>query len=108
MGQPCFFSELLQAGVNIHRFKGGLLHTKSVVIDGNHCLIGTVNLDMRSLWLNFEVTLAVDNLIFTQALERIQQSYLADSIIVSPKLWEKRPLANRITERFFYLFSPLL
>ncbi|MCL1060145.1 cardiolipin synthase [Shewanella gelidimarina] len=103
-----FFSELLDAGVHIHRFKGGLLHTKSVVIDGNHCLIGTVNLDMRSLWLNFEVTLAVDNLPFTQELERVQQSYLADSVMVSPELWAKRSLANRITERIFYLFSPLL
>ncbi|MDR8523889.1 cardiolipin synthase [Shewanella fidelis] len=103
-----FFSELLEAGVNIHRFKGGLLHTKSVVIDSNHCLIGTVNWDMRSLWLNFEVTLAVDNLEFTETLQQVQQGYLADADQICPIQWEKRSLANRTAERLFYLFSPLL
>ncbi len=103
-----FFTQLLDAGVNIHRFTGGLLHTKSVVIDENHCLIGTVNLDMRSLWLNFEVTLAVDNLTFTQDLQKVQQSYLTESIQVCPDDWANRSLASRIAERTFYLFSPLL
>lgn len=103
-----FFSELLTAGVRIHRFQGGLLHTKSVVIDGNHCLIGTVNLDMRSLWLNFEVTLAVDNAEFTQQLSWLQQQYIADSHPVDAKTWHDRPIANKLFEQFFYMFSPLL
>lgn len=47
-----FFSELLAAGVKIYQFEGGLLHTKSVLVDGELSLVGTVNLDMRSLWLN--------------------------------------------------------
>lgn len=103
-----FFSQLLDAGVRLHRFTGGLLHTKSVVIDSNHCLIGTVNLDMRSLWLNFEVTLAIDHIEFTQALEQLQQHYLANAIEVCPERWAKRSLPHRIAERTFYLLSPLL
>ncbi|WOT06999.1 cardiolipin synthase [Shewanella youngdeokensis] len=103
-----FFSELLDAGVNIHRFKGGLLHTKSVMIDDNHCLVGTVNLDMRSLWLNFEVTLAVDDLKFTQDLQQLQQSYIANSDSVCPNVWQQRPFIHRVIERIFSLFSPLL
>jgi len=103
-----FFTELLTAGVNIHRFHGGLLHTKSVVIDNNHCLIGTVNLDMRSLWLNFEVTLAVDNPEFTQQLSWLQQEYINDSAHIALSEWEKRPVTNKLIEQFFYMFSPLL
>ncbi|QFU22909.1 cardiolipin synthase [Shewanella eurypsychrophilus] len=103
-----FFSELLEAGVKIHRFKGGLLHTKSVVIDEAFSLIGTVNLDMRSLWLNFELTLAVDDLKFTQELTSLQQEYIANSSLIDAQQWHKRPVYNRITEQFFYLFSPLL
>ncbi|MGF1679827.1 cardiolipin synthase [Photobacterium minamisatsumaniensis] len=103
-----FFTELLTAGVNIHRFHGGLLHTKSVVIDRNHCLIGTVNLDMRSLWLNFEVTLAVDNPEFTQQLNWLQQEYIKDSSLVNKDEWEKRHITNKLIEQFFYMFSPLL
>ncbi|MGF1726546.1 cardiolipin synthase [Photobacterium nomapromontoriensis] len=103
-----FFSELLLAGVKIHRFHGGLLHTKSVVIDNNHCLIGTVNLDMRSLWLNFEVTLAVDNLEFTQQLNWLQQEYIKDSSMVDKDTWQERHITNKLIEQFFYMFSPLL
>ncbi|WP_025820423.1 cardiolipin synthase [Shewanella marina] len=103
-----FFYELLNAGVNIHRFKGGLLHTKSVVIDENHSLIGTVNLDMRSLWLNFEVTLAVEEYEFTQKLNRLQRRYIDDSTLVDPVKWRKRPLQKKFIEQFFYMFSPLL
>ncbi|ELR67443.1 Cardiolipin synthetase [Photobacterium marinum] len=103
-----FFTELLSAGVKIHRFHGGLLHTKSVVIDNNHCLIGTVNLDMRSLWLNFEVTLAVDNPEFTQQLSWLQQEYIANSTHISLSEWEKRPVYKKLGEQFFYMFSPLL
>ncbi|EAS62758.1 cardiolipin synthase [Photobacterium angustum] len=103
-----FFSDLLESGVHIHRFHGGLLHTKSVVIDDSHCLIGTVNLDMRSLWLNFEVTMAVDNIVFTQELSQLQQSYIADSDEIDREQWSKRSMKNKFIERFFYMFSPLL
>jgi cardiolipin synthase len=50
-----FFTELLAAGVKIYQFEGGLLHTKSVLVDGELSLVGTVNLDMRSLWLNLRL-----------------------------------------------------
>ncbi|WP_299792278.1 cardiolipin synthase [uncultured Shewanella sp.] len=103
-----FFCELLTAGVKIHRFNGGLLHTKSVVVDESHCLIGTVNLDMRSLWLNFEVTLAVDDLSFTEKLNRLQQSYMDNAHLVDLNAWQRRPVYKRVFEQFFYLFSPLL
>ncbi|MFC1503147.1 cardiolipin synthase [Pseudomonadota bacterium] len=103
-----FFSELLSAGVKIHRFHGGLLHTKSVIIDDSHCLIGTVNLDMRSLWLNFEVTMAVDDLEFTQQLSWLQQQYIKDSTCLDEKEWAQRPVFNKLIEQLFYMFSPLL
>ncbi|WP_394205334.1 cardiolipin synthase [Shewanella waksmanii] len=103
-----FFNDLLNAGVNIYRFKGGLLHTKSVVVDNSHCLIGTVNLDMRSLWLNFEVTLAVDERAFTQSLITLHQQYMADSEKLDRQRWQRRPYYKRVIEQVFYLFSPLL
>ncbi|MDC0612111.1 cardiolipin synthase [Vibrio sp.] len=103
-----FYGDLLQSGVNIHEFYGGLLHTKSVVIDEEFCLIGTVNIDMRSLWLNFEVTLAVDDREFTRELYEIQKQYIAQSSQVLYSDWQSRPLYNRVLERIYYLFNPLL
>lgn len=103
-----FYTELLEAGVKIYEFYGGLLHTKSVVIDEEFCLIGTVNIDMRSFWLNFEVTLAVDDVDFTRQLADLQESYIESSHPVSLDKWQERSLQSRFFERLFYLFNPLL
>lgn len=103
-----FYSELLEAGVKIYEFYGGLLHTKSVVIDEKFCLVGTVNVDMRSLWLNFEVTLAVDDEAFTKELYWLQQTYIDSSHSILLPEWNKRSVYNRFFERAFYLFNPLL
>ncbi|MDN3682496.1 cardiolipin synthase [Vibrio tapetis subsp. quintayensis] len=103
-----FYTELLNAGIGIYEFSGGLLHTKSVVIDQQYCLIGTVNLDMRSLWLNFEVTLAVDDTAFTQELYWLQQSYIDSAHKIESATWSERGLIHRFFERAYFLFSPLL
>lgn len=103
-----FFSELLEAGVKIYQFEDGLLHTKSILIDGQLSLIGTVNLDMRSLWLNFELTLIIDDQGFGNDLACVQDDYIARSRLIDLKRWSQRSLWQRITERLFYFFSPLL
>ena len=46
-------------GIRIFGFKGGLLHTKSVVVYRHVALFGSVNVDFRSFWLKFEVTLGM-------------------------------------------------
>ncbi|WP_162046596.1 cardiolipin synthase [Vibrio taketomensis] len=103
-----FYSELMLAGVKIYEFYGGLLHTKSVVIDEQFCLVGTVNMDMRSLWLNFEVTLAIDDLDFTRQMHQLQDQYIAQSHTVCLETWRERSIFSRFLERTFYLFNPLL
>ena len=103
-----YYAELLDAGVHIYEFFGGLLHTKSVVVDESYCLVGTVNLDMRSLWLNFEVTLAVDDIAFTRELLQLQQSYIEQAYKIDTRLWSNRTVIHRFQERLFSLFGPLL
>ncbi|ANW25405.1 cardiolipin synthase [Vibrio coralliilyticus] len=103
-----FYAELMEAGVEIYEFYGGLLHTKSVVIDQQFCLVGTVNMDMRSLWLNFELTLAIDDEAFTKEMYWLQQNYMETSHQVKLEEWKKRSLYSRFLERTYYLFNPLL
>ncbi|MEQ4509963.1 cardiolipin synthase [Dickeya zeae] len=110
VGWACkaFFTELLAAGVRIYQFEGGLLHTKSVLVDGQLSLVGTVNLDMRSLWLNFEITLVIDDDGFGSDLACVQEDYMSRSRLLNTKEWLTRPYWQRIVERLFYFFSPLL
>jgi cardiolipin synthase len=103
-----FFNELLEAGVKIYQFEDGLLHTKSILVDGQLSLVGTVNLDMRSLWLNFEITLVIDDAGFGADLGRVQDDYIARSHLLDVEAWLKRPFWHRLVERLFYFFSPLL
>ncbi|MFW7526073.1 cardiolipin synthase [Vibrio ostreicida] len=103
-----FYTELMEAGVKIYEFYGGLLHTKSVVIDQQFCLVGTVNMDMRSLWLNSELTLAVDDEVFTKQMFQLQKKYMETAHLVNLSQWNKRSMYSRFLERVFYLFNPLL
>ena len=75
---------LLGLGVEIYLYRKGLLHTKSIMVDGAMSMFGTVNLDMRSLWLNYEVALFVYEPEFAQELRALQQTYLEDSDRLDP------------------------
>ncbi|QCI23281.1 cardiolipin synthase [Buchnera aphidicola] len=103
-----YFSELLESGVKIYQFEKGLLHSKSILIDMQLSLIGTANLDMRSLWLNFEITLVVDDSNFGRDLFLLQNEYISHSKLIDPKLWAIRSYWRKVIEKLFYLLSPLL
>lgn len=103
-----FFDELLRSGVEIHLYEAGLLHTKCVLVDHQFGLVGTVNLDKRSLWLNFEMTVLVDDGQAMGELLQLADSYLSETRKVSWLIWRKRPLRQRLLENLFYLLSPLL
>ncbi|AEO08625.1 cardiolipin synthetase [Buchnera aphidicola str. Ak (Acyrthosiphon kondoi)] len=103
-----FFSELLEAGVKIYQFKKGLLHSKSILVDQQLSLIGTANLDMRSLWLNFEITLVIDDSDFGHNLFCIQNEYISNSQLIDKKVWSMRAYWTRVLEKIFYFLSPLL
>jgi cardiolipin synthase len=102
------FEDLLDAGVTIAAFRGGLLHTKSVTVDGEFCLFGSVNLDMRSLWLNFEISLLIYNRDVTTQIREIQCGYISDSDLLDISEWKQRPFTRRLLENVTHLAAPLL
>ena len=103
-----FFDDLLAAGVKIYNFNKGLLHTKSMLIDNRLALVGTVNMDMRSFLLNFEVTMVVEDPAFANEISLLHESYIKNSALIDYAQWRKRSVYQRIIEKLFFLFSPLL
>ena len=103
-----YYDDLTESGVNIQQFSGGLLHTKSITVDGRISMFGTLNLDMRSLWLNYEVSLFVYDRDFGEKLRELQLQYLKDSTPVDRKQWLARPPQTRFVENTARLVSPLL
>jgi cardiolipin synthase A/B len=71
-------------------------------------MFGTVNLDMRSLWLNYEVALFIYQREFADALRALQRSYVDQSRQLDPSIWGTRPFRERLIENTLRLFSPLL
>ena len=102
------YADLMNAGVNIAEFHGGLLHTKSLLIDKRVAIFGSVNFDQRSLRLNFEISLIVYNDDFCAKLEILLDSYLAQSDMVNAVSWSKRPRWRVLLENAAHLASPLL
>lgn len=103
-----FFDELLSAGVHVHLHAPGLLHAKTMLVDDAFALVGTANLDVRSIALNFELNLLVFSPTAVSALLRQQTEYLSRSRELSLEQWRARPAALKLWEDAARLFSPLL
>lgn len=103
-----YFEDLLAAGVRIHQYRKGLLHTKSITADRSISMFGTANLDMRSLWLNYEVSLFIYGRDAGELLHALQQQYINDSVPLDPENWRQRPFREQLLENTLRLVSPVL
>lgn len=79
-----YYLELLEAGVRLFEYRGGLLHTKSLTLDGEVSLIGSANLDRRSFDLNYENNILLEDKALTAEIRDRQESYIASSGEVTP------------------------
>lgn len=99
---------LLRAGVHIHEFRPGLLHAKTLCLDGAVSLIGSTNLDLRSFDLNFENNVLLHDEATTEAIRQRQQSYLRDSDVVTLEQVRATRWWKRIWDNLLGALSPLL
>ena len=102
------YSELSRSGIKIKKFSEGLLHAKTVTVDNEYSLIGSVNLDMRSFWLNFELTLFVYDKDFTGKLRTLQQKYMQRATLLDSDHFAKRRFFSRLKENCALIVGPLL
>ena len=102
------YEDLLTAGVAILRFGGGLLHAKAVLIDDGVALFGTVNMDMRSFYLNLELSLILYEPQINADLGALIDGYAARSTALVPQVWAARPASQRFLENLLRLAGPLL
>ncbi|MCA0873593.1 cardiolipin synthase [Seohaeicola saemankumensis] len=81
VGATCrsYYEELLSAGVRIYEFQPGLLHSKSLTLDGEVTLIGSANMDRRSFDLNYENNVLLHDAEVTAAMRGRQMEYVAQS-----------------------------
>ncbi len=102
------YGELLASGVDIRRFGDGLLHSKVVLIDEDITVFGTVNMDLRSFYLNLELSLVIYEAEINAALGIILDDYVAQSGRLEAKTWAERPASQRFLENLLRLAGPVL
>lgn len=103
-----YYLDLLSAGVKIHEYQAGLLHTKSLTLDGRITLIGSANMDRRSFDLNYENNILVSDAALTDAMLARQMAYLRDSRPVTRAEVEAWSTGRRLWNNAVAIVGPLL
>ncbi len=103
-----YYEPLLRAGVRIYEYRPGMVHAKTLVVDGVWSTVGTLNFDERSLRLNAEATLLVQDSATAAALDSIFLADLARSRPIRLEEFQRRSPLTRLWEQICRLFSPFL
>lgn len=102
------YADLLAAGVVIHEYQGGLLHSKSLTLDGELALVGSANLDRRSFDLNYENNILFFDPSLTAEIRIRQASYIAAARPVTAEMVAAWPIHRRLWNNTVAMLGPLL
>ncbi len=102
------YDELLDSGVRIFTRRAPFMHAKAMIVDHRIAIIGTANWDVRSLRLNYETSMILNDERFANALKRIVLEDEAQSDEVILAVWRRRPGWKRLVENACSLLTPVL
>ncbi len=103
-----YFQPLLDAGVHVWRHHSAILHTKSLTVDDTFAVFGSGNLDVRSLYLNYELSLLMPGRDITERVRTLQTAYMQDCEPLNAERWRARPFWRWAPEQAAKLLSPIL
>jgi len=103
-----YYAELLEAGVKVYEYVGGLLHTKSLTLDGEVTFIGSANMDRRSFDLNYENNILLFDPTLTTDLRKRQQQYIDKSNLITREMVASWPLSQRLWNNTLATLGPVL
>lgn len=108
MANWSYTRDLLPVGVQFFRYQGGFMHQKVMLVDDNLAGVGTANFDNRSFRLNFEITLLVEDLVFSRKIESMLHEDFGRSRQVNLSEFDNKPLWFILGMAVARLFSPIL
>lgn len=103
-----YYRELKGYNIKIYRYTKGFSHQKVFLIDDNLAGVGTMNLDNRSIYLNFEIMAYVADPGFNQQVAAMLEYDFKNCFMDSIDGFEQRPFWFKAISRIFYLLSPIL
>ena len=103
-----FYRKLLEAGAQIYEFRDGLLHSKTLTIDGQMVFMGSSNMDMRSFDLNYENDVLIEDPDITKAVRERQFEYISCSDIVQLNEVDTWQFHHRMWHNVIATIGPVL
>ncbi|MBD0351171.1 MAG: cardiolipin synthase [Flavisolibacter sp.] len=103
-----FIKPLLQRGVRVCLYEKGFIHAKTISIDSSLAFVGTVNMDTRSFFLNFEITAVIYEAALCKALEDSFEQDKQSSRLITMEGWQRRLAIQRGFDSVCRLVAPLL
>ena len=103
-----YYWEMLEAGIKIYEYKLGLLHAKTLTVDGEISLIGSTNLDLRSFDLNYENNVIISDKALTADIVARQFQYITDSDEVCREHVKEWSVSYRIWNNIVATMGPVL
>lgn len=103
-----YYPELLRAGVKIYQYELGFVHAKVFTSDDNKAVVGTINLDYRSLYLHFECAALLYKIDEIEKIEEDFQETLKQCKEITMEEYKKEKLITRFSGRMLRLFAPLM
>lgn len=103
-----FLKNLMKRGVNVFLYQKGFIHAKTITIDNEVAFVGTVNLDNRSFFINFEITAVFYD---KKGIDKLHQQFkldLLDTQKITYKQWKSIPMIRRGIASLCRLLAPLL
>jgi len=101
-----YLPELIAAGVNVYRYEPGFIHSKMMIIDDKKALIGTANLDYRSLYLHFENSVYLSHASAITKMTEFIEHTLTQSICITQL--KKPNLIYKMVQLLLRGFSTLM
>ena len=102
-----FYHRLMKAGVKIYEYKPGFIHAKSYIADDEYAMIGTINLDYRSLVHHFENGVWMYRCGSIMDMKKDIEKTIATSIEITPRML-KTGLVTRFIRSVIRIFAPML
>jgi cardiolipin synthase len=93
-----FYDTLMSAGVEIFERQGAVLHAKTMVIDGETTVIGSTNLDYRSIEYNCELSAILRSREFGRQMQDLFANDVCYAKRILPGEWRRRPVRDRVVQ----------
>lgn len=103
-----YYKVLLEAGVEIYEYTPGFLHAKMYVSDDIQAIVGSANMDFRSMYLHFENCCSFYGGSMVQEVKKDFTETLKECRKVTLEQVKKTPLRKRIFQMIFRIWSPMM